>query len=173
MPPICATASKGGQFLTGADINTGYQPGPGRLLVRRPGPNRAARLSRCFGPFRLAGMAFRIHKGGGLWCTTASSPAGLRLVGTPAPVSEVLTEQPLRSARGTLTVDLRGPGATAEVGLSFADKPAWRVRVKAASVGRPIQISAFEGGHLVGALDIAGGHSGPVALGQRFEAAGI
>jgi hypothetical protein len=70
-------------------------------------------MSHCFGPFAAGGASFRIHRGGGFWCSF--QPDRLQLVKAPAPLSEVVTTQPVRVA-GTIAVSLEGRAA-AQVNL--------------------------------------------------------
>jgi hypothetical protein len=90
------------------------EPGlPQGVMGRRPGPEKAAWMRHCFGPFPTAGASFLIHRGGGFWCSF--SPERLKLVRTPTPLSEVVTAQPVR-LRGAVTVSL-GSRADSQVDL--------------------------------------------------------
>jgi hypothetical protein len=101
--------------------------GTAALLGRRPGPNRAAWMSHCFGPFAAGGASFRIHRGGGFWCSF--QPGRLRLVRAPTPLSEVVTTRPVRVA-GTIAVSLEGR-ASAQVNLVLEDGGApWAAHVE-------------------------------------------
>jgi hypothetical protein len=56
---------------------------------RRPGPDPAPWMSRCFGPFKVPGAKWRIAHGGGFWCRTRPGSSTMRLVDTPAGMSEI------------------------------------------------------------------------------------
>jgi hypothetical protein len=84
-------------------------------------------MSHCFGPFAAGGASFRIHRGGGFWCSL--QPGRLRLVRAPTPLSEVVTTQPVRVA-GTIAVSLEGR-ASAQVNLVLGDGGAtWTAHVE-------------------------------------------
>jgi hypothetical protein len=106
-----------------------YAPEPGLpfgILGRRPGPVQATWMNYCFGPFVAGGASFRIHHGGGFWCSF--EPDRLRLVRAPTPLSEVVTEQPARLA-GKIAVSLEG-GAPAQVNLVLGGgQNTWKARV--------------------------------------------
>jgi hypothetical protein len=90
------------------------QPGlPEGVLGRRPGPEQAAWMRHCFGPFKAAGASFRIHHGGGFWCSFA--PGELELVRAPVPLSEVVTTEAV-SPSGTLAVSLEDQ-SSAQLGI--------------------------------------------------------
>jgi hypothetical protein len=95
--------------------------GPRGLLERRPGGDPAAWMRRCFGPFRLAGAAFRINRGGGFWCRPNRADHSLALVDTPARYSELRTERPIKTARGRLTATLGARRATFAVSFQLGD----------------------------------------------------
>jgi hypothetical protein len=76
---------------------------PGGLLERRPGPELAAWMRDCFGPFSAGGVDFRIRRGGGFWCSF--EPQELQFVRAPVPLSEVVTTRPVRLA-GAIVVSL-------------------------------------------------------------------
>ena len=98
------------------------------FLVRRPGPDPVPWMRDCFGPFRVADRSFRIDRGGGFWCQPSTEPGVLALRETPAPFSDVRTEQPVNSLEGTLEVALpRGTGAF-EVILEPSNGEPWRLR---------------------------------------------
>jgi hypothetical protein len=56
------------------------------VFERRPGPDPAAWMSRCFGPFHMGGANFRIAAGGGFWCR--AGPV-VRLVATRSRFTEI------------------------------------------------------------------------------------
>jgi hypothetical protein len=130
------------------------------LLGRRPGPNRAAWMSHCFGPFAAGGASFRIHRGGGFWCSF--QPDRLRLVRAPTPLSEVVTTQPVQLG-GTIAVSLEGR-ASARVNLVLEDAHApWTATVTVSpGSSHDLAVSTFLGGALLGstlvkAVDLSGG----------------
>jgi hypothetical protein len=84
---------------------------PSGVLERRPGPNRAATLARCFAPFELAGQQWTIRRGGGFWCQAA--PAVMTLGMAPGTGSELITNRDVRIS-GTLALSAR-PGADVSV----------------------------------------------------------
>lgn len=84
-------------------------PGPGvpeGVLARRPGPERAGWMRRCFGPFDVAEAAWEVRAGGGFWC---HAPGTTRVVlrETPAERSELVTSDEVRWS-GTVVVAPRG-----------------------------------------------------------------
>ncbi|TMM09086.1 MAG: hypothetical protein E6G00_11210 [Actinobacteria bacterium] len=81
-----------------------YSPGP---YERRPGADPAPWMSRCFGPFRVGGGDFRIAAGGGFWCHTGGA---LRLVATPARLSEIRDDDFRASGREAVAVRFARPG---------------------------------------------------------------
>jgi hypothetical protein len=127
-------------------------------------------MRHCFGPFPAAGVSFRIHRGGGFWCSF--SPQHLKLVRTPAPLSEVVTTQPVR-LQGAVTVSLEGrAGSQVDLVLGGGSRGEWAARVTPAS-GRSsaLVISTYLAGSLlaserVPARILPGGRRG-----VRFEIA--
>jgi hypothetical protein len=111
-------------------INARYvvEPGlPPYLLARRPGPERAGWMRSCFGPFVAGGASLRIRRGGGFWCSFAADE--LKLVRTPAPLSEVVTTQPVR-ARGTIALSVQhADGAQVDLELDGESGSKWTARV--------------------------------------------
>jgi hypothetical protein len=130
------------------------------VLGRRPGPDRSAWMSHCFGPFAAGGASFWIHRGGGFWCSF--QPDRLQLVKAPTPTSEVVTTQPVRLA-GTIAVSLQGrPSAQVNLVLEHGHAP-WTASV-AVPPGRShnLAVSTWVGGALLGttlvkAVDLPGG----------------
>jgi len=122
---------------------------PQGLLVRRPGPERAAWMRDCFGPFAASGASFRIHRGGGFWCSFAADE--LQLVRTPAPLSEVVTTRAVRP-RGAIEVSLEHahPGRV-ELELDGGGGARWAVQVTPAP-GRPdaLTVATYERGTMLG-----------------------
>jgi hypothetical protein len=80
------------------------------VFERRPGPDPAPWMDRCFGPFDVGGATFRIAAGGGFWCRTRPGGSTLRLVATRAARSEI-RDDGFRAARGSaVAVRLARPG---------------------------------------------------------------
>jgi hypothetical protein len=138
------------------------EPGlPRGVLGRRGGPEQGAWMRYCFSPFTAGGASFRIHRGGGFWCSFA--PGHLRLVRTPAALSEVVTTQPARVA-GAVGVSLGGqPSARASLVLEGGGVATWMARV-APTPGdsRDLTVSTYLGGVplgsvIVSAIDLPGG----------------
>jgi hypothetical protein len=101
-------------------IKAGYRQNPARypaeILERRPGAAPAAaarRLLRCFAPYRLGGVLFRIGAGGGFWCQSKPTDPRLTLGEIPARFSKVLSDGVVTGAAGSLVVTL--PAGTGEV----------------------------------------------------------
>jgi hypothetical protein len=147
------------------------EPGlPQGVMGRRPGPEQAAWMRHCFGPFPAAGVSFRIHRGGGFWCSF--SPQHLKLVRTPVPLSEVVTTQSVR-LRGAITVSLESrAGSQVDLVLGSGSRGEWAARVEPVA-GRPsaVVISTYLAGALlaskrVPATTLSGGRRG-----VRFEIA--
>jgi hypothetical protein len=108
-------------------IEAGYAPAPGLppgFLARRPGPNEAAALRDCFGPFELGGRDWEIRDGGGLWCRDGAGAIELRE--TPAPVTELHTEDPVDELTGTIEVTL--PRGRFEIRLRGDGDSRWKLR---------------------------------------------
>lgn len=126
------------------------QPGlPQGVLGRRPGPEKAAWMRYCFGPFRADGVSFRIHHGGGFWCSFSANR--LQLVRTPVALSEVVSTQPVALA-GTLTLSLANRN-TEQVELILAGGHGgdWTARVAIApGSSRDLVVSTYEDGSLLG-----------------------
>jgi hypothetical protein len=138
-------------------ITAGYAPSPGLpegLLARRSGPDAAAWMRDCFGPFAAGGAKFRIHRGGGFWCSF--SPESLRLVRAPVPQSEVVTTQPVRPA-GTISVSLgAGVGSEIELVEERGSGQDWAVRVTPAPARpRDLVVSTNLGSALLGRRTVA------------------
>jgi hypothetical protein len=140
------------------------EPGlPRGVLGRRPGPEQAAWMRRCFGPFAAGGASFRIFRGGGFWCSF--EPGSLRLVRAPTPLSEVVTTQPAYLA-GTIAVSLGGQ-ASAQVNLTLERGHAtWMARVAVPpDNSHDLAVSTYLGdaplgGTLVAAVNLPGGRRG-------------
>jgi hypothetical protein len=121
---------------------------PPGILVRRPGPERAAWMRYCFGPFAVDDASFRIGHGGGFWCSF--SPNNLNLELTRTPLSEVLTTRPVR-AGGTIAIQL-SQRASSQVDLVVRERTRrWRVRVAASPAGsRYLTVATYLGGTALG-----------------------
>jgi hypothetical protein len=132
-------------------INTKYRPARGPLrrlkwaglvfvplapfyspfvLVRRPGPDPAPWMSRCFGPFRVPGASWRIARGGGFWCRTQPGSSTLRLVATPGVLSEIRVDGFRARPGAALELKLTRPG---KVRVSLGP---WHVLRRWAAPGR-------------------------------------
>jgi hypothetical protein len=103
-------------------INVGYQPNPSRypdgVLERRAGaaPIAALRkLERCFAPYRLGGVLFRIGFGGGFWCQSTPTDPRLTLGDIPNSASAVLSDGIVTSATGSIVITLPPGAGTAAV----------------------------------------------------------
>jgi hypothetical protein len=79
-------------------------------LMRRPGPDPAPWMRDCFGPFKVAGAAWRIAAGGGFWCRPGrrGSVLGLRL--TPARMSEIRADHVSVVRRASISIRVQRPG---------------------------------------------------------------
>jgi hypothetical protein len=117
-------------------------------------------MSHCFGPFAAGGASFRIHRGGGFWCSFQQDR--LQLVRAPTPLSEVVTTQPVRLG-GTIAVSLEGR-ASSQVNLLLEDGHAtWMARVSVPPrSSRDLEVSTYLGRRLLGrtlanAVDLRGG----------------
>ncbi|HEY7121029.1 MAG TPA: hypothetical protein VH329_00590 [Solirubrobacterales bacterium] len=89
----------------------------GPPLVRRPGPDPAPWMSRCFAPFEIRGTDWTIGDGGGFWCRDA--PAILDLRASPAAASEIRADGYNAPDPGTILIAVQRPGSLeAEVGDS-------------------------------------------------------
>jgi hypothetical protein len=137
---------------------------PEGVLQRRPGPEQAAWMRHCFGPFTIDGASFRIGRGGGFWCSV--SPETLSLVKTPVPLSEILTTRPVRVG-GTIAVTLGGSTpARLDLVLGGAGNPIWTAEVVSSpSDPRELTVSSSEGGRFLGnttvtAANLPGGRRG-------------
>jgi hypothetical protein len=120
------------------------------LLGRRPGADRAAWMSHCFGPFTAGGATFRIHRGGGFWCSF--QPDRLQLVKAPTPLSEVVTTQPVHLA-GTIAVSVQGGGSA--VNLALDDGHHWTTSVTVPpESSRDLDVSTYFGGALLGSTRV-------------------
>jgi hypothetical protein len=116
-------------------------------------------MSHCFGPFAAGGATFRIHRGGGFWCSF--QPDRLQLVKAPTPLSEVVTTQPVHVA-GTIAVSLEGR-ASAQANLVLEDGHRWMASVTVPpGSSHDLAVSTYLGGAslgttLVNATDLPGG----------------
>lgn len=108
------------------------------LLVRRRGPERAAWMRGCFGPFRFAGGGWEIRHGGGFWCL--GSRDALRLRDTPAAISEVVTSDPPRELAGELAVTIPVPGGSAEISAGPSEHPIWALRLVRRRAGFEVSV---------------------------------
>jgi len=97
---------------------------PAGLVERRPGPERAAWMRECFGPFALRGAALRINRGGGFWCASPRARDELTLVDTHAPYSDLRTTESVGSMTGAITARLAGKGEF-KMSVEPEDGPPW------------------------------------------------
>ena len=119
-------------------ISAGYGPAEGvpeGFLARRPGAHPKPWLRDCFGPFDLGGVDWEIRDGGGLWCRAGAGALELR--GTPAPVSEIHTEDPVDRVEGR--VEVRLPRGRFEIRLRADGGRRWKLR--GVRRGREIELS--------------------------------
>lgn len=133
-----------------------YAPEPGMpqgVLGRRPGPEQASWMRYCFGPFTAGGVSFRIHRGGGFWCSF--SPDSLQLVRAPVPFSEVVTTQPV-SVHGTIALSLEGATATqVELVLGGGSRGSWVAHlVSTPSKSGEVLVSTQTGATLLGSVRV-------------------
>jgi hypothetical protein len=105
-------------------IEAGYQANPRRfspeILERRPGAASAVatrKLLRCFAPYRLGGVLFRIGKGGGFWCQPTPTDPRVTLHKIPSDISEILSDGVVTSVKGSLVVTLPAGTGTVVVGV--------------------------------------------------------
>ena len=104
---------------------------PAGFLARRPGPERARWMRRCFGPFRFASGRWSIRSGGGFWCNDA--PGEVTLRGTPASMSEIRLARPVGTLAGNLDMALlRG---RVEIRLGSASR-SWELAARVLTSGR-------------------------------------
>ena len=127
------------------------------LLVRRRGPERSPWMRGCFGPFEVAGASFRINHGGGFWCRPRGAPEVLELRGTPAPWSDVRSNEPVNGLAGSLGASAPGPaGSSFEVALEPQDGPRWRLRgVRTGGAG--LRLTALDGNRPSGTVTLPRG----------------
>jgi hypothetical protein len=121
-------------------VAAGYAPAPGvphGLLVRRRGPNLAARFRSCFGPFALSHSQWDTRTNGGLWCRTPGVPA-IQLIETPqiygvrdTDRSELRSLQPVQLT-GQLRVEFDAPSVHVEVRVATG-RGRLRVRIDSSS----------------------------------------
>jgi len=124
----------------------------GPPMLRRPGPDPAAWMDHCFAPFRLRGASWRIASGGGFWCRPGGQGDALRLIGTPAPVSEIRADAYTAPSAGTILVTAPAGGmVSAEIG----DRSI-RARI---GPGRPAQLLVPEGAHGISIRVSASSHA--------------
>jgi hypothetical protein len=132
----------------------GVEPGlPEGILGRRPGPERAAWMRHCFGPFVAGGVSFRIHHGGGFWCSFSANH--LQLVRAPVPLSEVVTTRPVRLS-GAVAVSLEGrPGAQVNLMVKGGRGADWTARVAAAGKSHGVTVSTYLAGKPLGSRTLS------------------
>lgn len=132
-------------------VRSGPLEGVEDYLERRPGPEPAPWMRRCFNPFELAGVAFRINRGGGFWCTPAKDENAIALVETPARYSDVRSDRPIVAAQGQLVATLpeRSEGFF-ELVIEPPEGEPFRVRGERPSTSGDLLLSVHRGGMLLG-----------------------
>jgi hypothetical protein len=88
-------------------------------LVPRPGPDPAPWMRYCFGPFKIAGIEWRIAAGGGFWCRPGGLGSRLELRLTPASISEIRADHVAVRTRAVVPIEVRRPAA---VEVQLADR---------------------------------------------------
>lgn len=136
---------------------------PAGLLERRAGPEPAAWMRSCFGPFNVAGTELRIRRGGGFWCSRGA--ADLRLARTPAGWSEVVTTKPISAATGRLQLLLPRPGGAAAVAVGDG----WRIEVRRPGDSGAATLRTFRGGRAGATHSLPAGRAGQSALAVSLE----
>jgi hypothetical protein len=133
------------------------EPGvPPGMLGRRPGPERAAWMRYCFGPFAAGGASFRIRHGGGFWCSLGNGV--MQLVEAPVPISEVLTTQPVQVS-GTIILRL-AKKAESQIALVLEAGGAatWTARVATVRDNpRLLTVTTYLGGVRLGSTVVTAG----------------
>ncbi|MDX6697519.1 MAG: hypothetical protein QOE65_916 [Solirubrobacteraceae bacterium] len=76
------------------------------LYVRRPGPDPAPWMARCFGPFHLGPATWEIRRGGGFWCRRGDGRSSVVMRRTRALQSELRTDQRAAWMEGEVVVDV-------------------------------------------------------------------
>jgi hypothetical protein len=122
-------------------------------LVPRRGPGLSPGLRWCFAPFSLAGVAFEIGDGGGLWCSRAGSDR-VEMNGTPAPVTELHSARGVVVGGGSLAIRVE-PRRDQSWSVELEDR--WRVRgiVRGDLSGMDVAVSVGDGAPVVRALSRA------------------
>jgi hypothetical protein len=144
------------------DIRVYFSPG---AFERRPGPDPAPWLARCFGPFRVGSLTWSIGAGGGFWCRTSQHSAVLRLVRTRARRSEVRAGGVRAGPGARIGVRLRNPGDI-EVRLGK-----WRTHLRP-SPGRHVDIALPSGASGRLSVFASGSSVADVYLGRAIGARG-
>jgi hypothetical protein len=89
----------------------------GPPMVRRPGPDPAPWMARCFAPFDIRGVTWTIGAGGGFWCRPSESANVLELRESPADRSEIRADDYRAPDAGAILISARASGTVdAEVG---------------------------------------------------------
>ena len=127
-------------------IAAGYQSNPSRypadVLERRPGAAPVAalhELARCFAPYRLGGVLFRIGTGGGFWCQSSPTDPRLTLGVVPAEGSETISDGVVVSAIGSLVVTLPPGEGTAGISVHGERGMEYLVAPLSAEPGRVVR----------------------------------
>jgi hypothetical protein len=143
---------------------------PPWLLARRPGPERAGWMRYCFGPFTAGGASFRIHRGGGFWCSFSREE--LQLVQAPVALSEVVTRQSVRP-RGVISLSVDdSPDAQEKLVLDRGSDRSWVARVAPVLRARHELAVSVELGHVsLGSADVSARVLSDGRLALRLELA--
>jgi hypothetical protein len=118
------------------------------ILERRLGSDPAPWMKRCFGPFRLGGLSWRIARGGGFWCRAGVGSETIELVRTRAAVSELRADAAFSAAGTSVRLTLPGTGSVAVAGGTGDQR--WTLRGRTVA-GRRLAVQLESGGRLFGA----------------------
>ncbi len=127
-------------------IDAGYYQAPlltKPFLMRRPDAAaelKARELRHCFAPYRLAGVLFRIGRGGGFWCQPTWTTPRLRLGLIPMRRSQILTDGTVTSLEGSLVVTLPKRAGKVEIGVTKPARDRTLARFDARAVGHPASV---------------------------------
>jgi hypothetical protein len=132
-------------------IDAGYYLGPqlpSPFLLRRPeaaAERKARELRHCFAPYRLAGVLFRIGRGGGFWCQPTWAIPQLRLGDLPSKRSQILTDGTVSSLEGSLVVTLPKRTGNVEIGVTKPARDRTLARLDARALGHPASVVVTAG----------------------------
>lgn len=122
-----------------------YRPGPGPdgVRYRVPGKDPAPWMNRCFGPFRLAGVAWRINRGGGFWCRYGQE---LHLGPIPGQFSDLRTDGRVAGIEGSLAIRIRRRSGSWTLTLERSDGRTFAIRGERAVDGMTVGLFDPEAG---------------------------